>query len=533
MRFFILCFSNKLKMLYNKPMRPVVLTILDGWGYSTQNVGNAIANARKPNMDFIMANYPGLLLQASGKAVGLTWGETGNSEVGHLTIGAGRIIFQYLSRINRAIETGEFYNNAALLQASEHVKKNGSKLHVTGLLTSGSVHSYLGHIIALIEFAHKNNIPKTYLHLYTDAKDSGLKEGRSLLMKLNEHLVNYPNVKVATIVGRDFSMDRGNNWNLTEQAYNLMVRAIGEAAPDPANKLAEYYAQGLHDNKIPPLLVDPEGIIRDGDALIFFNFREDSIRQTYKCFVDTEFEFFRREPFNNLLTVAMTPYLEDPKLPVVFPAPIVANGLTEVLSNNGKKQLHIAETEKYAHATFFFNGLKSEPYPGESDIIIQSTKKPDDEPEMMANEITDKVIEEIQKDAHDFIIINYANADMLAHSGNLQNTIRGIETIDSCMGRLKEAVFQKDGILIITADHGNAESVTSKGGEEESRHNMSPVPFFIVVKEYERQRSEEEIKIAFSDTKGIIADVAPTILQILGISKPAEMTGESLFKLLI
>lgn len=514
-------------------MRPVVLTILDGWGYSTQKVGNAIMNARKPNMDFIMANYPGLLLQASGKAVGLTWGETGNSEVGHLTIGAGRIISQYLSRINKAIETGEFFSNPSLAEAVSHIQQNNSKLHLIGLLTSGSVHAYFNHILALADFSKRHNLKNVKLHLFTDAKDSGLKEGKILLAKLMEYLQNYSDIKIATIIGRDFSMDRNNNWDLTEKAYNLITGGNGEKTDNPIEKLEEYYTQGLHDNKIPPLLVDPAGLIENKDAVVFFNFREDSIRQLTRCFIDKNFDFFKRKTLENLLIVAMTPYLESPDLLTIFPAPEVPNSLAEVLATNNKKQLHIAETEKYAHVTFFFNCLKSKPLSGESDIFIKSTKKPEIEPEMMANEILAKVIEELNRDFYDFIVVNFANADIVAHSGNLKQTVRGVETVDVCVGKLKEAVFQKDGILIITADHGNAESLTSRVGEEESKHNISPVPFFIVVKEYERPRTEDEISKNFSGSSGIIADVAPTILQIMGIPQPAEMTGESLFKVLI
>lgn len=511
-------------------MRPVVLTILDGWGYSTQSLGNAIANAHKPNFDFIMANYPGLLLQASGKAVGLTWGETGNSEVGHLTLGAGRIIFQYLSRINKDIENGDFYKNEALLQAAQRAVNNNGKFHIAGLLTGGSVHAYLNHIFALVEFANRNNLKEVKLHLFTDAKDSGPKDGKILLGKVLDQIKNYPNVKIATLMGRDFSMDRNNNWNLTETAYNLLVYGRGEKITDPIAKLDEFYNQGIHDNRIPPLLVDDAGTIQDGDSLVFFNFREDSMRQTLKCFIDKDFDNFQRTAFSQLTIVAMTPYLDDPSLLVAYPAPVVENGLSDVLSQYGKKQLHIAESEKYAHATFFFNGLKNQLPEGETDYLVKSTRKPDVEPEMMAKEIVTKAIEELNKDIYEFIIINFANADMVAHSGNLAATIRGVETVDDCLGKLREAIFQKNGILVITADHGNAESVTSRGGEEESKHNLSPVPFFIVVKEYERPRTEEELRSNFSDTKGIIADVAPTILQVMGIPQPAEMTGESLFK---
>src|SRR3989338_8825326 len=282
-------------------MRPVVLTILDGWGYSPQKVGNAIANAHTPNMDFVLANYPTLLLQASGKAVGMTWGESGNSEVGHLTIGAGRTIFQYLSRINKAIETGEFFNNQALMEAVNFGKKNNSKLHIAGLLTSGSVHAYFNHILTLLELANKNNISQIKLHLFTDGKDSGLKEGRQLLIKLDGYLKNYPNVKIATLIGRDFAMDRNDNWDLTEKAYNLMTQGQGDKTDNLIQKLGENY------------------------AVIFFNFREDSMRQIIKSFVEEDIIDFERKAINNLLVVGMTEYIKKPNLLVAFPIPEIKN----------------------------------------------------------------------------------------------------------------------------------------------------------------------------------------------------------------
>ena len=513
-------------------MRPVVLTILDGWGYSPQKVGNAIANAHTPNMDFVLANYPTLLLQASGKAVGMTWGESGNSEVGHLTIGAGRTIFQYLSRINKAIETGEFFNNQALMEAVNFVKKNNSKLHIAGLLTSGSVHAYFNHILTLLELANKNNISQIKLHLFTDGKDSGLKEGRQLLIKLDGYLKNYPNVKIATLIGRDFAMDRNDNWDLTEKAYNLMTQGQGDKTDNLIQKLDENYAQEIHDGHIPPLVADSDCIIGENDAVIFFNFREDSMRQIIKSFVEEDIIDFERKAINNLLVVGMTEYIKKPNLLVAFPIPEIKNGLSEVLSINNKKQLHIAETDKYAHVTYFFNCLQNEPLDGETDIFIKSTRKPDQNPEMMANEILEKVLEELKRDFYDFMVINLANADLVAHSGNLEKTTQGVGIADSCIGKLKDAILARDGIMIITSDHGNAEALAYHGGEAETRHNISPVPFHIVVKEYERQKTEEEIIASLSETRGIIADIAPTILEILGITKPVEMTGESLFKLL-
>jgi 2,3-bisphosphoglycerate-independent phosphoglycerate mutase len=511
-------------------MRPVVLAILDGWGYSPQNVGNAIMTARTPNMTSYMNNYPSVLLQASGKAVGLTWGETGNSEVGHLTIGAGRVVFQYLSRINKAIETGDFFKNPVFVQAVDHVKKNNSKIHFAGLLTSGSVHSYFNHILALIELAQKNNLQKVKLHLFTDGKDSGLREGKQLLLKLDTYLKEHPNIKLATVVGRDVSMDRNENWNLTEEAYLLLTEGKGEQADDAIKKIQESYDQGIFDGKIPPLVIDPDSKIEKGDALIFFNFREDSMRQLTRTFVDENIDKFERKQVEDLMVIGMTRYIEHPNLFVAFPPPEIKNGLSEFMSLNGKKQLHIAETEKYAHVTFFFNGLQNAPFEGETDIFIKSERKADQDPQMMANEILEKTLEELNKDFYDFIVINFANPDLVAHSGNLEKTIIGVEVVDSCIGKLREAVEAKNGILIITADHGNAESLASHGGEAETKHNLSPVPFHIVVKEYERQKSQEEIQEILSGPNGIIADIAPTIIEIMGIEKPAEMTGESLIK---
>jgi len=512
-------------------MRPIVLTILDGWGYSPINVGNAILNARTPNMDFIMANYPSVLLQASGKAVGMTWGEAGNSEVGHLTLGAGRVIFQYLSRINRAIETGEFFKNPTFLSAIEHVRKNNSKLHIAGLLTSGSVHAYLSHIFGLINFAKINNIDLK-IHLFTDGKDSGLKEAPVILKKVLEYIKSDNGTgEVATVVGRDYAMDRNKNWDFTRKAYNLLTQGDGEEVKDVFKKIDECYGQGITDGKIPPLVLDRSGIIRDNDALVFFNFREDSMRQITRAFVEEGFNIFPRTKIGNLFTGGMTQYIEDPNLRVIFPPPPVKNGLAEVLSINQKNQLHIAETEKYAHVTYFFNCLLDKPFLREADLLIESVKNPANQPEMKVREISEKAIEELNRDFYDFMVINFANADVLAHQGNLDKVIAGVEAIDKAVGVLKEAVLKKNGILIITADHGNAESLIYHGsGDEETKHDPNPVPFFLIVQEYMRERSDEEVTQIFSEVKGVLSDVAPTILELMGIEKPVEMTGESLLR---
>lgn len=512
-------------------MKPVVLTILDGWGYSKQNLGNAILNAHTPNIDSIQKNYPSLLLQASGKAAGMTWGESGNSEVGHLTIGAGRVVFQYLSRINKAIADDSFFSNEVLIKAIGYVHDNNSTLHLAGLLTSGSVHSYLTHLFALIDLAKKNNVTNLKIHLFTDGKDSGLKEAPDLIKKVEAHLAQSGIGNIATVIGRDFAMDRGKNWDLTKTAYELLTSSMGEKTEDIYKKLDEYYSAGNSDSKIPPTVLDETGIIRKNDALIFFNFREDSMRQLAESFTDKEFNIFNKKESGNVYIASLTRYIENPNLNVAFPVPEIKNGLAEVLSQNNKKQFHIAETEKYAHATYFFNCLKNEPFDDETDFIIESLKNPSENPQMKAGEITEKVLLELDK--YDFLVINFANGDTLSHFGNLETVVKGVEAIDEALGKIKSAVLEKDGVMIVTADHGNAESLTYQStGESETKHNDNPVPFYLISKEFEHPRSNEDIESTMSNPSGLLTDVAPTILELMGIEKPAEMTGESLLKLI-
>ena len=505
-------------------MQPLILTILDGWGYSKQKHGNAILNAQTPNLNKIRDNYPSLLLQASGKAAGMTWGEPGNSEVGHLTIGAGRVIFQYLSRINKAITTGEFFENEVLKRAIGHVKANDSTLHLAGLLTSGSVHSYLSHLFALIDLAAKNQVRNVKVHIFTDGKDSGLKEGAILIKKVQDYLAKAGLGGIATIIGRDYAMDRNKNWDYTNKTYDLMVRGAGERVQDILKKIEELYDSGTTDSKLPAMLLDEQGTVKENDALVFFNFREDSMRQIAKSFIETEFEIFPVERFQNLFVVGMTQYLEDSRLNVAFSIPEIKNGLAEVLSLNGKTQFHIAETEKYAHVTYFFNCLNNEPYDGETDVFIESLKNHLENPAMKAPDITDKIIEHVKADRYDFYVINFANADVLSHMGNFEATIKGVEAIDGQIGRLLDAVLEKDGTMLITADHGNAEALLYQlTGEKETKHNDNPIPFYLVSKQFEGPRSDETPQI-----NGLLADVAPTVLALMGIEKPEEMNGESL-----
>lgn len=524
-------------------MRPVVLTILDGWGYSKQKHGNAILNAKTPNMNFVQQNYPSLLLQASGKAVGMDWGESGNSEVGHLTIGAGRIIFQYLSRINKSIRDESFFQNDVLLKAIDHVKNNGSTLHLAGLLTSGSVHAYLGHLFALIDLAAKNEINNLKIHLFTDGKDSGLKEGVVLIKKLQDRIAKAGVGNIATAIGRDYAMDRDKNWDYTKKAYDLLVREDGDPVksqgdhgagktPDIIEKIKELYDLGVTDPKLPPLITDAQGLIRENDAVIFFNFREDSMRQLAQSFVERGFQIFPVENFKNLFVVTMTQYLVD-ILNVAFPPPEVKNGLAEILSRNRKTQFHITETGKYAHVTYFFNCLNNELRDGETDIFIESLKDNLENPAMRVAEITDKVLEHIKAGLYDFYIINLTNTDILSHLGNFEAAVKGVEAVDKAVGRLVQAVLEKDGIMIITSDHGNAEAMLyQSSGEKETKHNDNPVPLYLVGKEFQRMRSEEEVAKSTSQANGLLSDIAPTILELMGIEKPAEMTGDSLLKIL-
>lgn len=517
-------------------MRPIVLTILDGWGYSKNTNGNAIANADTPVLDEIFQNYPSMLLQASGPAVGMTFGEAGNSEVGHLTLGAGRIIFQYLMRINKAISTGEFFKNSALKKVVQHIQTNNSlpdrqagTLHIVGLLTSGSVHAHLEHLVALVKFAKDNNLPYK-IHLFTDGRDSDPKEAPEILKKLSVEIGGLENL--ATIIGRDFAMDRNNNWQKTETAFNLLTQSIGTASADIFKTLEECYGQGKHDGDIPATIINPQ-TIKDNDAVIFFNFREDSMRQITQAFTDEPFDKFPRKLPINLFIAPMTQYIDSPLLHVLFPPPPINHCLSEVLSANGKKHIHIAETEKYAHVTFFFNGLHNTPYSGETDLFIESLENPIAHPEMRVGDIAAKVVAELDRDGYDFYVINIANGDILAHLGNLEAAIQGVQATDTALGLIKEKVLEKDGIMIITADHGNVESMINKNtGAQETKHDNNPVPFHLIAREYQRQHTAQEIKKSLSQANGLFADVAPTILDLLKMPVPVEMTGTSLLQIL-
>ena len=424
--------------------KPLVLVVIDGFGFSKNKIGNAAAIAKTSNLDFFRENFPHTLLQASGTAVGLEWGEPGNSEVGHLALGAGRIFKHYLPVINSSIADGSFFSKQALLDAAKNAKQKNSKFHILGLLTSGSVHANFKHLLALTDFAKKNKVANTYLHLFTDGKDSGARESSVLIKKLQKEIEG-TDIKIVSLVGRDFAMNRSNDWQKTKQAYELIVNGQGDQVVNAQEALENYHQSGITDESIPPVVLSGVSLplISDDDSLVFFNFREDSIRQLVRAFAEENFLFFEKQPLNGLFIATLTKYLDSPRINHLFEPIKMKNSLAEWLSLKGKTQLHIAESEKYAHVTIFFNGLENKVYDGETDLFIESPKNLADVPQMKSREIAEKVVEELKRQHYDFMLVNFANADMLAHLGNIDLVIKGIEKIDEALGLVYEKVKNK------------------------------------------------------------------------------------------
>lgn len=504
--------------------RPLVLAIIDGFGYSDNKIGNAVSLAQKPCLDNFQLNYPHTLLQASGQVVGLDWGEPGNSETGHLSMGAGRIVKQYLSVINGAINNDSFYHQPVLLRSLQSVKNSGSKLHILGLLTSGSVHAHLKHLIAILDLIKKTTIPNIYLHLFTDGKDSGPKEGLALFKKIQEHIKNSPQIKIATLIGRNFAMERNNNWAKTQTAHNLFVDGVGNQTDNLEEKLKSYYAEGLTDEEVPPTVLNTLTLplISEYDSLLFFNFREDSMRQITKSFIEKNFSYFPRKELIGLQITTLTKYFDYPNENFVFPPLRIKNNLAEWLSLNHLKQFHIAESEKYAHVTLFFNGLENHIYEGETDFFLESPRDLVQFPEMRSLDIAKRIVSELKRNYYDFFLVNFANADLISHLGNIDLVAKSIEKVDSSIGLIHEEVKKQEGILLITSDHGNAESlIYGATGERETKHNSSPVPFYLVSEVYRGKKFSGQ-------TTGILPDIAPTILNLMNLPVPPEMTGQNL-----
>ena len=516
--------------------KPIILAILDGFGVSLEKEGNPVFYAQTPNIQGLEKNFPFTTLQASGVAVGLPWGVAGNSEVGHLTMGAGRAVYHHLPRIINAIHDGSFFANEVLLQAAEQVKKNKSRLHLAGLVSSGSVHSYLDHLYALLDFAQKEGLPDVFLHAFTDGKDAPPQGGAKLLYDFEERLKKeWPRARLASVVGRFYAMDRDEKWERTQMAHELLARGRGEKISSAPEYLRSSYARGENDESVKPAVLDAAGKIQENDVLIFFNFREDSMRQIARVFTDDSFDKFSRTKIPGLLVITMTEYEKGAAARAIFPKIEIAHTLSRILGQKGLRHLHIAETQKYAHVTYFFNGGSETPLPGEERILIPSpaTAHFEEEPQMKAREITEKIIEKMAD--YDVIIANFANADMGGHAGNFPAAGRAVEILDESVGTLLKSVLASEGVLIVTADHGNIELKRDlRTGERLTEHSLNPVPFFLAGKNFRRNapRSEEEIRAYKKEARGIITDVAPTILEILGIKKPEEMTGKSLLDIL-
>lgn len=522
------------------PERSVVLIILDGWGHSPVYEGNAIAQANTPTFDRLWKSYPHTLLQASGEAVGLPWGEMGNSEVGHLNIGAGHVVPQELPRISQAISDGSFYHNKALLEACHHVVATDSALHLIGLVSTGGVHSHVRHLYALLKIAKEQNVSKVLVHLITDGRDAPTKAALGQIKKLEEQLKEVGVGQVASVMGRYYAMDRDRRWQRTALAYGAVALGKGPAASSATEAVTEAYQKGLTDEFIMPTVITkqgkPLGVVHDEDAMIFFNFRPDRVRQLTKAFTDENFaEFPRKTSPERLYVVTMTMYEKGLPVHVAFPPENVEQPLARILSDKGIRQFHIAETEKYPHATFFFNGGYEEPNPLEERLLVPSLKVAtyDQQPAMSAEKITDELTAKIKSQEYPFIMVNYANPDMVGHTGNLAATKQAIEVIDGCLKRVVEATDEVKTFLLITADHGNAEQITNLAtGEVDTEHTTNPVPFILVLP------ADELSSFTFDQTKlsmapnvtptGILGDVAPTILKLLGIPLPDAMKGYGL-----
>ncbi|MDP2671484.1 MAG: 2,3-bisphosphoglycerate-independent phosphoglycerate mutase [bacterium] len=512
-----------------KPVNPVVLVVLDGWGIAAPGPGNAISLANKPNWDNYYNTYPHTRLEASGEAVGLPKGEAGNSEVGHLNLGAGRIVYQELPRINQAIADGTFLSNQALQAAVKHAKDNQTTLHLMGLIGTGVVHSSMDHLYALLWLAKEAKIENLSLHLFTDGRDSPPNASLQLIGELENKLSSLGIGQISTIMGRYWAMDRDKHWERIKVAYQALTVGSGEKAPTAAAAIQNSYAKNITDEFVPPTVIQPGALapklIKEKDSLIFFNFRPDRPRQLTRAFVLPNFTEFERKKLNDLYFVAMTEYEKAlPVSSIAFPHVKVNSPLASIVSFMNKRQLHIGETEKYAHVTYFFNGGQEDPFQMEDRVHIPSPHVAtyDLKPEMSAAEITDYVNSKLREQSYEFIMINFANPDMVAHTGSIPATVKAIESVDKCLGKLIPTILGLGGGAVITADHGNAElMVNPTTGAADTEHTTNPVPAVIIAEQFGNMSSKQLLS-------GILADVGPTLLSLMGIAKPSTMTGRNL-----
>ncbi|MDD5172981.1 MAG: 2,3-bisphosphoglycerate-independent phosphoglycerate mutase [Patescibacteria group bacterium] len=523
---------------YHNKIQPVILIILDGWGIAPPSQGNAVTLAETPVLNKLTTLYPTMTLQASGEAVGLIWGEPGNSEVGHLSLGSGKIIWQNLPRINQTLMEGSFYNNPAFLKAMEHVKKNNSTLHLMGLVSNGAVHSSNDHLYALLEIAAKQEIKNVAIHVFLDGRDTPQDSGQGFINELMTRIKDLKIGKIATLSGRFYAMDRDNHWERIEQSYLAMTKGLAEKEfNDPLRAIESSYQEKIYDEELKPVVIvdeenQPVGKIEDNDAVIFFNFRSDRARELTRVFTADDFTGFRREKIKNLFFVTMTEYEKGLPVEIAFPPEKVDNPLGKIISDQGLKQMHIAETEKYAHVTFFFNGGVEKPFLNENRILIPSPRVAsyDQKPEMSASEVCHQVLWGIGSGQYHFIVVNFANPDMLGHTGNIQAAIKALETLDELVGQIIDLALKENWVCVITADHGNVEEMINlRSGEINKEHTANPVPFIVVDKRLENKNLLiQSLDLNNLTSAGILADVAPTILKIMGLPKPKEMSGTSL-----
>lgn len=503
--------------------QPLALIILDGFGCREETKGNAIAAARTPHLDHLMACCPHTRIGASGMDVGLPDGQMGNSEVGHTNIGAGRIVYQELTRITKSFDEGEALGNPALTAAMENARRPGQALHLMGLLSDGGVHSHIRHLYGLMEMARRFAVERVYLHCFMDGRDVPPTSGTEFIAALQQKIKELGLGQIATVSGRYYAMDRDNRWERVKLAYDAIVNGEGNKDPDPVAVMQKSYGAGVTDEFIVPTVVTEGAGIKAGDSVIFFNFRPDRARELTRALVDPDFAGFEREKgFFPLTYICMTQYdATMPNVEVAYRPESLANTLGEYLSRLGKTQLRIAETEKYAHVTFFFNGGVEAPYEGEDRVLIPSPKVAtyDLQPEMSAYAVTDEAVRRIESGRYDVIILNYANCDMVGHTGVFEAAVKAVEAVDTCLGRLLAALEKAGGRAFLTADHGNADQMADENGAPFTAHTTNPVPF---------------VAIGFGDVTlrsgGRLADIAPTMLQAMGLPQPEEMTGRSLLE---
>ena len=506
--------------------KPVVLMILDGYGLNERHDGNAVYEAKTPVMDRLMKEYPFVKGNASGLSVGLPDGQMGNSEVGHLNMGAGRIVYQELTRITKSIEDGDFFENPEFLAAVENCKSHDSALHLYGLVSDGGVHSNITHIYGLLELAKRNGLTKVFVHCFLDGRDTPPSSGKEFVAELEEKMKELGVGRVASVMGRYYAMDRDNRWDRVKLAYDALTKGEGNRGESATDLIQESYDNGKTDEFVLPAVVTengaPVGLIREHDSVIFFNFRPDRAREITRAFCDDSFSGFEREKRMELTYVCFTDYDETiPNKLVAFKKETISNTFGEFLAAHGKKQARIAETEKYAHVTFFFNGGVEEPNPGEDRILVKSPKVPtyDMQPEMSAPQVCEKLVEAIHSGKYDVIIVNFANPDMVGHTGVEAAAVKAIEAVDACVGKTVEAILEENGVLFICADHGNAEQLIDYAtGEPFTAHTTNPVPFILV-------NAGEGYGLREG---GCLADIAPTLIELMGMEQPKEMTGRSL-----